>query len=249
MKLELEKRSTKVFIGGLLLLALCINLYFWNHRSLRWLQPASNYNAASAPVSSQSASSDARRVDSQAEQRAAALAAAQEHARFLAQYVNSGFSRKQGINQVAVIAASEAGKIDRDLSQALSSRLKTSDSEMVGTFFKPELVSDGLLEQLFAESTELRAKLELDKRLDGLILARLAVEYVSNPSLEDVITAQMSLRVAVQSVGAGGGSKTWTLTASGAGFDRTAARAMAAERILKAISTDTKMSLAAVLAT
>jgi hypothetical protein len=269
MKLELERRSTQVLIGVLAISALLINWYFWTHRPSRWSQPISTHTAPATPGPSQPVTKFVSRqpeqsvtapaIDPEAEARQAAQSAearqryeatqaAESHKQYLARYLNSGIQRSSGMNLVAVIAATESGKINRAVSQALSTRLKTGDADIVGTFFKPELVTDGLLEQLFAESTQVREKLELDKMLDGLILARLAVEYLDNPSLQNIITAKMSLDVTVQALGASGGSKTWTLTASGAGFDNNTARAMAEERMLKAIAADTKMSLAAVIA-
>jgi hypothetical protein len=77
--------------------------------------------------------------------------AAESRKQYLARYLNSEIQRSSGMNLVAVIAATESGKINRDVSQALSTRLKTGDADIVGSFFKPELVTDGLLEQLFAQ--------------------------------------------------------------------------------------------------
>ena len=267
MKLELEKASTRLFIGVLLLIALGINLYFWNRSQshgyyqntavAQQSQPSRPQNNPGAAIR-QTEPTTPLAVDSAAAAREAAQAAearrqyevaqaAEAQKQFRARYLNSGSPRKSGVNLVAVLAASEDGKIERDLMRALSGLLTTNGVELVESFFKPEFVADGLLADMFSESTSLRHKLELDKSLDGLILARLAVEYLSNPSLQNVLTAKLSLEVAAQAMDASGASKTWTLTVSGAGFDRKAARAMAGERILKEIANDKTMSLASIL--
>jgi hypothetical protein len=256
MKLELENRTTQVFISVLVITALLINWYFWGRNQSRGYYQNTAATPPSQPSRPQNNSVPTLRqtepatpvvVDSAAAAREVAQAA-EARKQYLARYLNAGIQRKSGVNLVAVVAASEDGKIERDLMQALSSHLKTNGVEIVDSFFKPELLSDRLLDDLFSESTQLRQKLELDKSLDGLILARVAVEYVSNPSLQNVITARLSLDVAAQAMDASGASKTWTLTVSGAGFDRKTARAMAGERILKAISADTKMSLNPIIA-
>ena len=61
--------------------------------------------------------------------------------------------------------------------------------------------------------------------------------------MENVITATVQLEVAVIPVAGNGQSKTWTLTANGAGFKPGDARAMAEERLIKQIASDRKMSL------
>jgi hypothetical protein len=240
--LEFANRTTQVFIGFLAIVALLINSYFWRQGSSRHASSEPTFSASST-LPRQMESSPANRVDPATATREAARAAAEAHAQYMARYLNASIGRKPGMKLVAVVSATDDGKVLRDMSRALASHLQAGDVEMVESFFKPELVSDGLLKDLFSESTQTRQKLELDKTLDGLILARMAVEYLSNPSLQDVITAKLSLDVAVQGMGARGTSKTWTLTASGAGFDRNTARAMAEERILKEIQNDTKLSL------
>ena len=104
-------------------------------------------------------------------------------------------------------------------------------------------MSDGLLGKLFADAPAVIRNLELDKRLAAVLVARESVDYSTNPSLENVTTANMRLEVLALSANPDGDSTTWTLMAAGAGFNQKAARALAEERILKQISSDTKMSL------
>ncbi len=87
-------------------------------------------------------------------------------------------------------------------------------------------------------------RLELDSSLDGLILARESVVYSENPSLANVLTATMTVDVMVKATRRGGASRTWSFTASGAGFNQTVAHNLATERIEKQLNADTNMSLA-----
>jgi hypothetical protein len=88
----------------------------------------------------------------------------------------------------------------------------------------------------------LSRKLELTNSLDALLLAHQSVEYSSNPSLENVLTANMKLKILAASIIGNAKSQTWTFTAVGTGFKQTDARAMAEERLIKQINADTNIS-------
>ena len=150
---------------------------------------------------------------------------------------------------VALAVASEDGKLERTVSRALAQHFKSDGTEIVGSFFNPEFVSDGLLSKLFSDEPSLIKKLELEESLTALLLARESVEYSTDPSLENIVSANMSLEVLALPTNPNQDSQTWTLRAAGAGFNQKAARAMAEERILKQVATDTKMSFNQVIAT
>jgi hypothetical protein len=175
--------------------------------------------------------------------RRAAEEAAAEHARYLARYLTAGIARTPGSKALAVVAASENSRVNRAVTAAIANRFKTNSLEVLSSFFTPEFVSDGVLNQVLADPQPLFEKLELAKTLDMVVLARQKVRYTTNPSLENVITANMELEVAVLPIESGVESHAWTFTANGAGFKEEAARAMAEERLLKQIATDTKPSL------
>ena len=181
--------------------------------------------------------------DAAAEQAKAVQAAATGHAEYLARYLNSGFNRKPGSETVAIAVASENGTLNRAVTAALISRFQSGPVQILSPFFKPEFVSDGLFNDAFTGSGEILNKLELSKSLDGLLLARQDVQYSTNPSLQNVVTATMQLKVTVVPVSGRGDGKTWTFTASGPGFTKEVARQAAEERLIKQIADDTKMSL------
>jgi hypothetical protein len=186
-----------------------------------------------------------RAETAEAEQAAelAAQRAAAEHAQYLARYTDTGFIREPDSKTIAVVAASENGALNNAVGAALARRFKNERVRLDLSFFKPAFVSDGLFNDAFAGSNDLFAKLELSKSLDGLFLAREKVQYASNPSLDNVLTATMELDVETLPIGSPGQGQSWTFTAAGAGFSKADARAQAEERIIKQILTDTNMTL------
>ena len=184
-----------------------------------------------------------RAMENEAAAHQAVQDAAAEHAQYLARYVNTGFSRKSGSETVAIAVASENGTLNRAVTAALVSRFQSGPVQILSPFFKPEFVSDGLFNDAFTGSGEIFNKLELAKSLDALLLARQEVQYSTNPSLQNVVTATMQLKVTVVPVSGRGDGKTWTFTAYGPGFTKEVARQAAEERLIKQIADDTKMSL------
>jgi hypothetical protein len=202
-------------------------------------------NEASARRSAQEAAAKQAKADRDAAmERAKAIQdAAAMHAKFLAQNLNTGFTRKSGVKTVAVAVASENGEFNHTVTDALASRFKAEPVEMLSSFFKPAFVSDGVFNTAFAGSSALFEEMELKNSLDALLLAREDVQYSSDPSLQNVITATMRLDIAMWTVAGQAEARTWTFTTAGAGFKREAARALAEERLVKKIAADTNMYL------
>jgi hypothetical protein len=183
-----------------------------------------------------------REMESEAAVQEASQNAAAQHAAYLAQYVNSGPARRTGVETVAIVAASEDGKLNRAVTAALVNRFQTEPVQIIHSFFTPAFVSDGLFNDAFAGTGGIIDKLELAKSVDALLLARQGVQYSSNPSLDNVITATMQLNVVTLPITGQNDSRSWTFIASGAGFKQEEARAMAEERLIKQITTDTNMT-------
>ena len=64
----------------------------------------------------------------------------------------------------------------------------------------------------------------------------------SDPSLENVITANMRFELTAISI-ANGQNQSWAYNSNGSGFKQSEARAMAEERLLKQIAKDSTLSL------
>jgi len=169
--------------------------------------------------------------------------AATEHADYLARYLNPNISKIPGTKIVAIAAANEDGRPNQAVTTAVAERLKSNSVSIFPSFFKPEFVTDGLLNETFMDSKKIFSKLELRDSLDAVLLARQSVRYSSNPSLQNVTTATMDLEVAVFPVNSSAESQSWKFTASGAGFKNEDARAMAEERLIEQIATDANMTL------
>jgi len=260
MKTESEKQKFRWFIACLVVVALVINsLCFgtitaikktiqqgWQQKQAQLQRQRQERQQAQEQLQQQQQAREReQRIEEEREAAAhqAAIDAVAEHARYLARYLNPGFSRKTGVEAVAVAVASEDGAFNQAVTRALANHLNTGIVRTLPAFFKPEFVSDGLINDGLNDSSGLAEKLELTNSLDGLLLARESVDYSSNPSLENVLTATMRLEVTVSPVAAIAKSQTWTFTAAGAGFKKADARAQAEERIIKQIMTDTNMTV------
>jgi len=171
---------------------------------------------------------------------------AERHAQFLAQYLNSSLPQKTGNKTVAIAVASETGTLNSAVADAIAVRFKKEPVQIISSLFKPAFVADGLFQEILNGSGGPFAKLDLMNSLDGAVLARQDVHYAQNPSLQNVISATMQLKVAVVPVSGQSDGKTWTFTAYGPGFTKEVARQTAEERLIKQITTDTNMSLDAI---
>jgi hypothetical protein len=165
-----------------------------------------------------------------------------QHTRDLTRYVNTGFSREPGMKAVAIVAVSEDGAINDTVGYAVDAKIKSGTVETIPAFFTPEFVSDGLFGQTFGGSRTAFARLDLAKSLDAMVLARESIQYSADASLNDLVTASVQLDVKLLPVGASARNRSWSLTASGAGFKREEARRMAEERLIKQIGSSTNMS-------
>jgi len=167
---------------------------------------------------------------------------AAQHAAYLARYLNSGFPRQPGMKLIAVAMATENGQFNSVLNTAISDRFKTDSAKMLNSLFRPAFVTDGLFTNVLDGSSDAINKLELSKSLDVLLLGRQTVQYSSDPSLENVITANMRFELTAISI-ANGQNQSWAYNSNGSGFKQSEARAMAEERLLKQIAKDSTLSL------
>ena len=169
------------------------------------------------------------------------------HAKDLDRYLNVPIARKPGTRTVAVAVVTENGQLNRTVADALAVRFKSETVDTPTTLFTPEFVSDGLFAQTFDDARAVCTRLDLRNSLDAIIFARQTVEYSQDPSLDNVLSAHMSLEVTALSVAVRGNDQKWTFRANGAGFKRDDARAMAEQRLIDQIATNTEMSLRGVV--
>jgi hypothetical protein len=234
---QIEPWKKCTFIGALLLIALFIN-------SSTNRQKAILQQSRQQVEMDREAKSAAKKIeeDAKEKERKAAEEAAAKFENYLRHYVNSGFSHKTGRKTVALVVASRNGNVSQSLRTELA-RHFSSDAEIFSSFFTPAFVSDGLFNAIFEGSTDAIRNLKLSDTLDGLLLARQQVQYSTNSALENLITANVHLEIMTLPIGVSGEKQTWSFTANGPGFHTADALQMAEERLIKQISSDTKMSL------
>ncbi len=237
----IDFKQATIFIVVFAVLALLIN-------STRGLGNSRMASFAPEPVSSstQTAVQAQQLAAQQAAQQtaqAAQQAAAAEHTKFLARYVNGGFTRPTSGRSIALVVAGEDGKPNAALTAALARKFQSPAVHVSTSFFTPEFVADGLFKDALAESRDVFNKLDLAKSVDALVLAREDVQYAQNPALDNVTTATIQLDVIVVPVSGQGERSSWTFTANGPGFSNPVAKKATEERLLKQIANDTKMSL------
>lgn len=242
---KIESWKVYTFVGALVLIALFVSRGYdlvsggFDNRVIYSSRPVEPPQPTSTPV--EPAVEPIIREPVVREKTPAELAA--DHARYLARYLNADYVRKPGSETVAVAVATQDGKPNGTIANALVRRFTSPTFNPSALVFTPAFVSDGLFREVFGDSSTVISDLELKTFLSALLLAQQTVEFSTNASLENVITATMGLEVVALSVSSVGENQMWTFTASGAGFSPREARAMAEERLLKQIANDTKMSI------
>lgn len=178
----------------------------------------------------------------QAAQQQVAATATAEKEKFFG-YVNTNIVRKSGEEMIAVVCASETGTMNSAIGDALATRFKRDHVKFVSSFFRPTMITDGSFDAVFTGSKEAFKKMELEKSLDGLLLAKQDVAYSKNDALDGVITALMHVQIVTLPVTGQIESQSWTLSAKGTGFNNADARMQAEERIINQINASTNMVL------
>src|ERR1700733_365520 len=128
---KINSQHATWFIVGFAFLSLFTNI----RQNSAWLQPA---QASVSPVAQQA----------QLEQQQQAA----QHAAYMARYLNGGIARKPGVQMLAIVVASESGKPNVAVNNAVAQHIKTGTVETVSSFFTPEFVSAGLLAEAFNDS-------------------------------------------------------------------------------------------------
>lgn len=136
---------------------------------------------------------------------------------------------------IAVAVASEKRDSNTKISQAIIRHCQNQGTELTTSFFKQEFFWDRIFDDAFAGSDDVFKKLNLPGSLAGALLARETVTYTTNSALQNMITAEMHLDIVFFQFKGGTHSQTWSFTANGPGFTKSAARSQAEDRILTQI--------------
>lgn len=218
---EIEPWKAVLFVGILALLAVALNLSQANNRTPR--------KPSKAEVKA-------------AEEQAASDAAA-EHKRYLARYLNEGFLPKSGCKAVAVAVKMPSGVSPAVITSALGRKLESATRQTVPSLFTPEFLSGELFRNTFAGSRAIFTDLELSNRIDMICLAQATVEYSTNRSLENIISAHANLEIVAVPFSPRDTDMSWSFDATGPGFTKAEAWKLAQERLVQAISDATNMTI------
>lgn len=224
--------STRAIAFVCFLVLIASTIYFFKH------QHDARLAGQRAALEQEKANAEAK-IKANQDAAAAAIAAREKR---LAD-INTNIVRETGVEMIAVACGSEAGTMNAAISDALATHFAKEHVKFVSSFFRPTVVANGTFNALFAGSKEVFNRLELEKTLDGLLLAKQSVQYSKNEALDGVITADMHLQIVTLPVTAQIESQSWTLSAKGTGFNNADARMQAEERIIKQINNSTNMSL------
>lgn len=183
-----------------------------------------------------------RKKREEAERQQTEAAATAEREKFLG-YVNTNIVRNPGEEMIAVACASETGTMNSAIADTLANHFKRDHVKFVSSFFRPTMITDGSFDAVFTGSKDAFKKMELEKSLDGLLLAKQDVRYAKNDALDGVTTADMHVQIVTLPVTGQIESQSWTLSAKGTGFSNADARMQAEERIIHQITVNTNMAL------
>jgi len=243
-----------IFIGGLVVITLFINLHFSNLVKSKAAKKAAIQAAAEADRNARAlkAAKEAeavRNAEISASNRVVQIArnariAAAEEERFLTRYLNARQAKKPGVKMLAIAVIDETKSPNRTVENALASHFKGNATEAVSSFFTQAFYSDGLFDNCLRDSGDVFTNLHLRESLDGLLLAQYKVEYsTSEVASQTMVKATINLDISLVPISTTISGSTPSFIATGVGFDRGAARQLAEERLVKQISDDTKMSL------
>lgn len=227
---NVESWKAWVFIGSLGIIAILINSSRPTTGHLQPAQPYASYNPQPTPNAFPSETSPPHKKTPEE--------LAVEQKAYVAQYVNPGFSPKPPGETLAVCVASDTGQLNALVGEALAGRFGSTTTRTLTSLLTEQFVSDGLFDRAFEGSLTGVSRLELTNVLDVLLLSRQSVRYTTNASLQNVITASMGLELLSLSTVPGSRNQRWKLSANGAGFKPTDARAQAEERIIEHIAAD-----------
>lgn len=235
MKGNAEQLKVKIFFGSLILVASAVNVYFFrpavaSSYSPRVSEPKSS--VSTPPVVIPPTPRPATQED---------LAAKRQ--RFAAQFYNTSFSPKASETAVAIVVADENGKANLTVGKSLAAIFGTGDTKAMTWFFKTDFLSTGVFQEIFDGSNEFFEKLDLSKTLAAVVLGIESVNYTHTPSLENLITAHMDLKVVKISLTDHLDRTPWTYTATGAGFSESEARSKAEKQILEQLGSDKTLGL------
>jgi hypothetical protein len=133
-------------------------------------------------------------------------------------------------HDVAVLIVDESNEVNWDLSRKIAVILE-SRGQSVST---PSIFTDntGSFEKVFRGDAQEIKRLRLLRYATRIVLGKKSVSFVTNPELQNTITANVAVEIQILSAKTGMMENSLTVTQKGAGFSNADAEKMAIERIV-----------------
>ena len=164
---------------------------------------------------------------------------AQEQARQKRETLRNTYLRdrppmNRSVNKQAAIVMVEDKMLNQPLAKGIAAFFDAKGLRSTTTLFTDRFVTDGLFEKLFTGggSSEI-AELELASDADQLILGKRTASFTTNPDLQNMITAKVTLEAKTISVKSAQTVDTFSVSETGVGFSNDAAVTAAMDKILK----------------
>lgn len=163
-------------------------------------------------------------ADHHAADLAAQAATEQVHAKtaLAERYINPAVKRV-GERQVAFLVLAKNPEWVPNIEGNLANALAQSGLKPVSTFFKPAFVQEGRAERLMSGDWKQASELEMSKRVDYVVLARVAVSFTQSSQFEGIISANLNLQLKCLNMNSNTFCGSQSVETVGAGYTNAAA--------------------------
>lgn len=134
----------------------------------------------------------------QAKEQAAMQAAAEnqrQHQAFLERYINTSIAKRSGRRQAAVLVLRETQSPINGIEDSLGNALSQHGVEPNTSFFKPSFVLEGRARRLLGGDWDQIRQLELNSRIDYVVLGAAAVSFSPSQQFDGLISANLRVEL------------------------------------------------------
>ncbi|HEV2522807.1 MAG TPA: hypothetical protein VGT24_10545 [Candidatus Acidoferrales bacterium] len=134
----------------------------------------------------------------QAKEQAATQAAAEnqrQHQAFLEHYINTSIVKRPGRKQAAVLVLRETQSTINGIEDSLGNALSQHGVEPSTSFFKPSFVLEGRARRLLDGDWDQIRQLELNTRIDYVVLGAAAVSFSPSQQFDGLISANLRVEL------------------------------------------------------
>jgi hypothetical protein len=111
------------------------------------------------------------------------------------QYLNTATTNRESVREVALLILDEKKQSQVQMEQAIANLLAQQGAQPLQSFFTSAFVQEGHARALFDGQWQIAQDLELNTRIDNLILGFARVSYSKNPEYQGLLTANLILEL------------------------------------------------------